>query len=62
MIFSKVFKSNPIQTFEISIWSGNEGNSVAYGPGSIINGKKNAYLNKIIAYSMICRECKIIFG
>lgn len=40
MIFSKVFKSNPIQTFEISIWSGNEGNSVAYGPGSIINGKK----------------------
>ncbi|KAG0776157.1 hypothetical protein G6F62_009347 [Rhizopus arrhizus] len=57
MIFSKVFKSNPIQTFEISIWSGNEGNSVAYGPGSIINGNVKLYLDKPVQAKYI----KVIF-
>ncbi|KAI9282702.1 hypothetical protein BY458DRAFT_497057 [Sporodiniella umbellata] len=46
MIFSKVFKSNPIQTFEIKFWSGTEDHSVAYGPGSIINGNVKLYLDK----------------
>lgn len=38
MIFSKVFKPNPIQTFEVNICSGVENNAIAFGPGSIING------------------------
>lgn len=38
MIFSKVFKSNPVQSFELSINSGVEDNAIAFGPASIING------------------------
>lgn len=39
MIFSKVFRSNPIQSFELTVASGNN-RSVAFGAGSIINGKQ----------------------
>lgn len=38
MLFSKVFKPNPIQTFELNIGGANS-SPVAFGTGSIINGK-----------------------
>ncbi|OBZ83234.1 hypothetical protein A0J61_08719 [Choanephora cucurbitarum] len=37
MIFRNVFKSNPIQQFDIDITS-TQGNTVAFGPASVING------------------------
>jgi hypothetical protein len=47
MIFSKVFKSNPVQTFEIQVTSGGNNNVVAFGPASIINGSK---IKKLVIY------------
>lgn len=53
MIFSKVFKSNPVQTFEILVTSGGNDNVVAFGPASIINGNNkertcSIYINPCI--------------
>lgn len=39
MKFSNVFRSNPIRSFELTVASGDT-KSVAFGAGSIINGKK----------------------
>ncbi|ORE03839.1 hypothetical protein BCV72DRAFT_295655 [Rhizopus microsporus var. microsporus] len=57
MIFSKVFKPNPIQTFEVNICSGVENNAIAFGPGSIINGNVKLFLDKPVKTKYI----KIIF-
>ncbi|CEG82152.1 hypothetical protein RMATCC62417_16268 [Rhizopus microsporus] len=57
MIFSKVFKPNPIQTFEVNICSGVENNAIAFGPGSIINGNVKLFLDKPVKAKYI----KIIF-
>ncbi|KAI7901952.1 uncharacterized protein BX663DRAFT_552850 [Cokeromyces recurvatus] len=45
MKFTNVFKSNPIQTFELAITPSND---VAFGPGSIINGSVKLILGKPI--------------
>lgn len=39
MIFSKVFKPNPIQSFELNLGGANS-SSIAFGAGSVINGKE----------------------
>ncbi|ORE13043.1 hypothetical protein BCV71DRAFT_189958 [Rhizopus microsporus] len=57
MIFSKVFKPNPIQTFEVNICSGVENNAIAFGPGSIINGNVKLFLDKPVKAKYI----KILF-
>lgn len=46
MIFSKVFKSNPIRTFELVLNSGGNNNSIAFGAGSVINGTKKIIIIK----------------
>ncbi|KAI8376853.1 hypothetical protein BD560DRAFT_445584 [Blakeslea trispora] len=48
MIFRNVFKSNPIQRFEIEITSSAQGNTVAFGPASVINGSVRLLLDKPI--------------
>ncbi|CEP11746.1 hypothetical protein [Parasitella parasitica] len=48
MRFSRVFKTNPIQRFELTVASGTGKNVVAFGPASIINGSVKLFLDKPI--------------
>ncbi|KAI8637756.1 hypothetical protein BD408DRAFT_395182 [Parasitella parasitica] len=48
MKFSKVFKTKPIQRFELTVASGTGKNVIAFGPASIINGSVKLFLDKPI--------------
>ncbi|CAO0802471.1 unnamed protein product [Mucor circinelloides] len=58
MIFSKVFKSNPIQSFELTVASGTGNNMVAFGPASIINGSVKLFLDKTIQ----AKSIRVVFS
>ncbi|KAI9487180.1 MAG: hypothetical protein EXX96DRAFT_593451 [Benjaminiella poitrasii] len=53
MGFTNVFKSNPIQTFELTVAS----NDVAFGPGSIINGSIKLFVEK----SVKAKSIRVLF-
>ncbi|KAI8984434.1 hypothetical protein BDF20DRAFT_986320 [Mycotypha africana] len=61
MIFSKVFKSNPIQKIELTVAKGQNNDAIAFGPASVINGSVTLFLNKRIRAESIsvvfkCKE------